>query len=246
MNPVEDSDLLLRLSSLDAGAFATLYDRHAAAVYGYALLVTRKPKDARRVLARTFTALARSPERASTAGSLRRPLLALARPLAWDYRSRRRWFRKKASFALDPSAPEELRKRLDAEPDDSAEEAALRAVEGFGIRQLQSEGALFAGVDKPVEGARWKSPPRSMRSLVLLKASDAARPGRRYLRWLALWSLVAGAFFVALATERATPRIPRSSFTVPENVVVRSVDEMLKKRRSRYEILQGFREEGRK
>ena len=245
MNPVEDSDLLVRLSSLDAGAFAAVYDRHAAAVYGYALLVTRKPKDARRVLARTFSSLARTPERASTAGSLRRPLLALARPIAWDYRTRRRWFRKKASFALDPSAPGELRERLDAESDDTAEEAVLRAVEAFGVRELQTEGAPLEGV-KRVEGASWKSPPRSMRSLVLLKASDAARPGRRYLRWLALWSLVAGAFFVALATERATPRIPQASFTVPEDVIVRSVDEMLKKRRARYEILQGLREEGRK
>jgi DNA-directed RNA polymerase specialized sigma24 family protein len=244
MNDLQDSDLLLRVASADTAALSGIYDRHASAVYGYALLITRSPRAARRVVIATFAGLARQPERASTSGNLRRPLLALARPIAYAERPRRRWFRKKGSYALAASSPPDVLKRLDAEPEEVAEGTALHAVEGIGVHDLQTESRSFgSGV---VVGTAWRAAPGSLRALALMKATDAARPSQRYLRWFAIWAVFTSSVALAFGTQRATPAPPPAAFISPQEPVGKRNDETTRKRRGLLDLIDGLHREVRK
>jgi DNA-directed RNA polymerase specialized sigma24 family protein len=237
----EDSDLLVRLASRDEAALADLYDRHARSVYGYALAITRRPREARRALIRTFEALARGPDSASTAGSLRRHLLSLARPIAWAERSRWR-LRLPAhprAYALDPEASSpDLIEEANQSADNGAEDTLLRAVEGF------DPDAEEVAPGTTTRGA-WRPPPPSMRALTLSRAREASRPARRYARWLLSWALFAAALLTAVGSDVASPRLPEVSYTPPAGRMGEPLKEELRVRRHLHWILEGFRREER-
>lgn len=238
----EDSDLLLRLASRDASALADLYDRHARSVYGYALALTRRPREARRTLIRTYQALAKGPEQACAAACLRRHLLALARPIAWAERSRWR-LRLPAlprGYALDPGSAPNLIAETNAARGQEAEESILMALEG--IESLDRDE--FEG-PPPTPGSRgaWRSPPPSLRPLVLARAREAARPARRYARWLLSWALCVGALLLAVGSDSSSPRLPDVAYTPSEAWGGDPLREELRVRRHLHWILEGFRRE---
>ncbi len=241
-----DTDLLVRLASRDAAALDDLYDRHARSVYGYALALTRRPNEARRTLVKTFEALARGPELASTAASLRRHLLALARPFAWAERSRwrPRLPRLPRSFALDPSSSPDLIAEMDRVSEDAAEDTMLLALEGFGGVQLDDQNAEPVSPATSTRGA-WRTPPASLRSITLSRAREAARPARRYVRWLLSWALFVGALLLAFWTESGAPRLPDVPYTPPAGRMGDPLKEELRVRRHLHWILEGFRREDR-
>lgn len=76
-----------------------LYDKHAAEVYGYALLVTRRKRRARTILTRAFEEAARRSEGGD--------VVAIGKTMADARRPRkiRRWLYAKPSRALDPASP---------------------------------------------------------------------------------------------------------------------------------------------
>ncbi|HEX7896704.1 MAG TPA: hypothetical protein VF950_03035 [Planctomycetota bacterium] len=235
-----DSDLLVRLAARDGAALADLYDRHARSVHGYALAITQRPGESRRALIKTFESLARGPESASTAGCLRRHLLAVARPFAWAERSRwrLRWRRLPRSFALDPSSSPDLIEEMDRVSEDAAEDTLLRAVEGFGGVQP----------DQPVSTSTrgtWRPPPPSLRSLTLARAREAARPSRRYARWLLSGAFLVGALLLAVWTDALSPRLPEVPYTAPAGRMGEPLKEELRVRRHLHWILEGFRKEER-
>lgn len=243
-----DSDLLLRVASQETEALAGIYDRHAAAVYGYALLVTRRPRQAAKILARAIAGLARSPERATTSGGLRRPLLALTRPLARREAERRRlWRRKRRSYALAPDAPAGLRERLDREEPEAAEETALRAIEGLGVREIQDETLPLPPLSDTAPAVAWRPPPASLRALVLLHAAEASQPARRYVRWVLSWGVFAAALVVAIFVESRTPRLPEVDYTPPPESISQERNDALKRRRPVTDLIEALKraEEGR-
>jgi hypothetical protein len=203
---VSDGDLFERLLSGQASALASVYDRHAASVYGLVLLRSRSRASARRVLLRTFAELARSPERASTSAGLGGALLAIARTLSREERTPR-WRRSRPEAAFEPGAEAGFLDALGKLPAEEAEEFALRKLEGMGIQDLE---AARPAPPSPQGGppARWKRPPGSMRPLTLLRAVEAARPARRYVRWVAEWVLFAGAVLLAWTIESRAPEFP--------------------------------------
>ena len=241
-----DSDLLVRLSSREPGALADLYDRHARSVYGYALAITRRPKEARRTLLRTFEELAREPESASTAGCLRRHLLALTRPFAWAERSRWRLRlpRQPRGYALDPSSSPDLIAEMNRVSEDAAEDTLLLAVEGFGGVRLDEKDAEPVSPATSTRGT-WRPPPSSMRSLTLSRAREAARPSRRYARWLLSWAFFVGAMLLAFWTDAESPRLPEVPYTPPAGRMGDPLKEELRVRRHLHWILEGFRREER-
>jgi hypothetical protein len=234
----EDSDLLLRLASREPRALESLYDAHARSVYGYALAMTRRPREARRTLIRVFEALARAPESASGSLSLRRHLLSLTRPIAWSERSRWgfRGLRRRSSYALDPASAGELKDETERAGADAVESVLLRAVEGI-------DGPLEETTTSSASRGAWRPPPASLRSLVLLRAREAARPVRRYVRWLASWGLLVGAVLLALASEAVTPRLPDIPYTLPTSKMGPALKDELQVRRQLHWILEGFRGE---
>jgi RNA polymerase sigma-70 factor (ECF subfamily) len=52
---VADLDAVARMAAGDESALATLYDRHATAIYSLALRITRRPEDAEDVTQQVFT-----------------------------------------------------------------------------------------------------------------------------------------------------------------------------------------------
>ena len=50
-----DLDTAARMAAGDESALATLYDRHATAIYSLALRITRRPEDAEDVTQQVFT-----------------------------------------------------------------------------------------------------------------------------------------------------------------------------------------------
>lgn len=206
---VPDGDLVERLAARDGSALSGIYDRHNRSVYGYALLLTRRRREARRVLERTFTELARAPERASSSTDLRVPLLAVARGIALEERGggRRRWFRVKASAALSCAGATDLGERLDRSSPEEAEEFALRELEGIGVQELL---ARVAPVRVSGSGTLWTAPPHSLRAPILLKGREASQPARRYVRWALEWALLATALALAFLAETRAPRLPET------------------------------------
>jgi DNA-directed RNA polymerase specialized sigma24 family protein len=245
MNPPQDTDLLMRVASSDVQALAPIYDRHATSVYGYAWLVTRNPRDARRVLEETFAAFAREPERASSAADLRRPLLGLARSIAWSLRTRKRrkWTLRKAARAFGRGTPREFLDRIAGAPEDLAEQMALRGVEGLSVGEVQPGAEAPVVLDVPA-GALWRPLPRWLRGLVLMRAADAVRPGRRYFRWFLIWAVFAASILAAALSDANAPRLPESSYRPPRGRVGAELREELKLRRQVYDIVDGFRREG--
>ena len=241
-----DSDLLIRLAARDEAALADLYDRHARSVHGYALAITQRPSEARRALIKTFEALARGPESASTASCLRRHLLAVARPVAWAERSRwrLRWRRLPRSFALDPSSSPDLIEEMDRVSEDAAEDTLLLAIEGFGGVQLDQKDGQPVSPATSTRGT-WRPPPPSLRSLTLSRAREAERPSRRYARWLLSGAFLVGALLLAVWTDALSPRLPEVPYTAPAGRMGEPLKEELRVRRHLHWILEGFRKEER-
>lgn len=241
-----DSDLLIRLAAHDGAALAGLYDRHARSVHGYALAITRRPGEARRALVKTFAALARGPESASTAGCLRRHLLAVARPFAWAERSRwrLRWRQLPRSFALDPSSSPDLLEEMDRVGEEAAEDTLLLAVEGFGGVQPDPKDGQPVSRSSSTRGS-WRPPPPSLRSLTLSRALEAAKPSRRYARWLVSGAFLVGGLLLAVWTDAIAPRLPEVPYTAPAGRMGEPLKEELRVRRHLHWILEGFRKEER-
>jgi RNA polymerase sigma factor (sigma-70 family) len=90
INP-DDFDLLVRVSSGDERALASLYDRHSTLVYSVALRVCHDPASAEEVLQKIFLQMWLAPQQfASEPGSLDGRLGLLSRNLAIDLKPRRK------------------------------------------------------------------------------------------------------------------------------------------------------------
>jgi RNA polymerase sigma-70 factor (ECF subfamily) len=124
-----DADLLVRAIRGDRAAFATLYDRHAAAVYGYALKLTADPGTAEDVVQEAFLGLLKG-----VRYDARRPfmawLLTIARNEAYDLLRRRRARREAgldgapepaAAAGPDPGTRDHVEAALRALPDEFRE-----------------------------------------------------------------------------------------------------------------------------
>ena len=87
-----DTTLLAQAQAGDAAAFATVYDRHAAAAYGLARRMLRSPSAAQDVVQEAFISLWRSDSYRAEKGSLRNFVLGIVRNRAIDElrRNRRR------------------------------------------------------------------------------------------------------------------------------------------------------------
>lgn len=243
MMNARESDCIARLASSDAAALAELYDAHADAVYGLGLLVTRNARHARYVLIETFRAAATSPERLSRHAGVRRALLAVAHEVAWKTRRTRVLLPCRPSSALRRETPTEVKTRLDAALPDEAEEAALRAAEGCGVRDVLEETTTGGVSDSALTGVAWTAAPRSLRSLVLLRASDAVRPARRYARLFAVWAVFALAIASAVATELAAPSLPTVPYEPPPASISGHQRRAVDDHRAIFDITRGFREE---
>jgi len=88
----DDAELARLLLAVDGGgadALARLYDRTAAAIYGFALWHTRSPDDAADILQEVFVRVARNRHRLAAVRHPRAWLLTIARRLATDAGRRR-------------------------------------------------------------------------------------------------------------------------------------------------------------
>ena len=85
-----DLDAVARMGTGDPSALATLYDRHATAVYSLALRITRRPEDAEDVTQQVFTQAWRTAARFDRSrGAVAAWLLMMARSRAIDCLRRR-------------------------------------------------------------------------------------------------------------------------------------------------------------
>ncbi|MEA2222130.1 MAG: hypothetical protein QOH83_506 [Solirubrobacteraceae bacterium] len=79
-----DTTLLAQARAGDAAAFATVYDRHAAAAYGLARRMMRSPSAAQDVVQEAFISLWRTDSYCAEKGSLRSFVLGIVRNRAID------------------------------------------------------------------------------------------------------------------------------------------------------------------
>jgi RNA polymerase sigma-70 factor (ECF subfamily) len=79
-----DTTLLAQARAGDAAAFATVYDRHAAAAYGLARSMLRSPSAAQDVVQEAFISLWRTDSYCAEKGSLRSFVLGIVRNRAID------------------------------------------------------------------------------------------------------------------------------------------------------------------
>jgi RNA polymerase sigma-70 factor (ECF subfamily) len=87
---VADLDAVTRMAAGDESALATLYDRHATAIYSLALRITRRPEDAEDVTQQVFTQAWRTSARYDRSrGVVAAWLLMMARSRAIDCLRRR-------------------------------------------------------------------------------------------------------------------------------------------------------------
>jgi RNA polymerase sigma-70 factor, ECF subfamily len=87
---VADLDAVARMAAGDESALATLYDRHATAIYSLALRITRRPQDAEDVTQQVFTQAWQTAARHERArGAVAAWLLMMARSRALDCLRRR-------------------------------------------------------------------------------------------------------------------------------------------------------------
>ena len=82
-----------------------------------------------------------------------------------------------------------------------------------------------------------------MRALTLSRAREAARPSRRYARWLLSWAFFVGALLLAFGTDVLSPRLPEVAYTPPAGRMGEPLKEELRVRRHLHWILEGFRRE---
>jgi hypothetical protein len=184
---------------IDAAGLEALFDRHAQAAYGYALLVTRHPKDARQALLLGFRDAACGPT--VEPSDVRKALLVLVNRWAQQFRrTHLHWRRVSASAAVSGQAGEMLATLSEPE----AQRVALLRLDGIELRDL---GPARADLALPSDGT-WTPPPASMRSLVLLHALEAAQPGRRLRRWTLLWLAFFASLALALGAEACAPTLP--------------------------------------
>jgi RNA polymerase sigma-70 factor (ECF subfamily) len=81
---LSDAELWARARAGDTGAFATVYDRHAAGAYGVARRIVRSPTTAQDVVQEAFLSLWRADSYVPEKGSLRTFLLSIVRNRAID------------------------------------------------------------------------------------------------------------------------------------------------------------------
>ena len=156
---MEDAFLLSRALKGDRGAFTTLYDRHSAGVFGYALRIVRERSAAEDVVQETFVGLLGG--RRYDAG---RPftswLLAIARNAAIDLLRRRKTRREvgaeeellshPAHAGPDADARETVEVALKALPDEFRE--ALWLCDGMGL--TYQEASEVMGCETGTVGSR--------------------------------------------------------------------------------------------
>lgn len=209
---------LRQVSSGSARALRLLYEEHAPAAYGLALLVTRGRRRAASALEAVLSELSRFPERFSEGGSVRLALLAASLRAAVPLNRRRRWWPPiPRSRAIGGEGTAELRAAVDAAGDEEALRIALEAVEGISPERLQERSSAPGHPSRPGHAAaRWAPPPRSLRGLVLMRAREAARPERRYVRWFLLWMVPLAGLVLMRLSERAAPRLPVPPYRPPK------------------------------
>jgi RNA polymerase sigma-70 factor (ECF subfamily) len=97
-----DARLLEQARSGDAAAFATVYDRHAAAAYGLAARMLHSPGAAQDVVQESFLSLWRTDSYCAEKGSVRSFLLGIVRNRAIDAlrKDRRRTTRERSDDAV--------------------------------------------------------------------------------------------------------------------------------------------------
>jgi RNA polymerase sigma-70 factor (ECF subfamily) len=97
-----DAELWARARAGDTGAFAAVYDRHAAGAYGLARRIVRSPTTAQDVVQEAFLSLWRADSYVPEKGSLRTFLLAIVRNRAID--ALRREYRRNTADHHDDGA----------------------------------------------------------------------------------------------------------------------------------------------
>jgi RNA polymerase sigma-70 factor (ECF subfamily) len=125
--PPSDTTLLAQARAGDAAAFATVYDRHAAAAYGLARSMLRSPCAAQDVVQEAFISLWRTDSYCAEKGSLRSFVLGIVRNRAIDElrKNRRRSDKERnddAALSLLTAAD-----RTDVEVEQRDTERSLRA-----------------------------------------------------------------------------------------------------------------------
>jgi hypothetical protein len=210
------AEALFEVSSGNFRALRIVYDEHAAAVWGLALVVTRSRRRAARVLATLLTDLSQSPERFADGRDLRVSILAAAFKLASQEARRKRWPWSRPvrrSLALERPVEAALAARLDSAGDDEALRIVLEAAEGLTPDHVAAGASLAVPPGKPA--ARWQKPPRSLKALLLMKSTEAARPERKYVRWFLLWLAPLAGLVLARLSERTAPKLPVERYWPP-------------------------------
>ncbi|KAF0246909.1 MAG: hypothetical protein FD180_268 [Planctomycetota bacterium] len=206
----QGAEALLQVSSGNFRALRPVYDEQAPAAWGLALLVTRRRRRAARVLTRLFSEVSTSPERFADGRDLRVSILAATLRLASLETRRKRWpwpRPARRSRAFEGPVDASFAQRIDSATDEQALRLALEAVEGLSPEDL-ADATRKASARPSPPAPRWRHPPRSLKALLLMKATEAARPERKYVRWFLIWLAPLAGLVLARLSERTAPRLP--------------------------------------